>query len=328
MKAVAAMVLAAGMAATLGAKEMTKRQEAMISVAAYTAAGKLPQLRAAFKAGLDAGWTVDELKEACVQLYAYCGFPRSLNALAALMEIAPGKGAEGGEVKVGLLKEGTAVQAKLCGGPVKGPLMDFAPEIDTFLKAHLFGDIFAGKALDAKTRELVTVAALANVPEAEAQLRAHCGIARNAGCTAEEVAEIADKARRLVAYDVFPKGQKLTQYFTGDAWCEMLTTAYDTPVYNVTFAPGTRNYWHSHAIGQVLLCTAGHGFYQERGKPARSLHPGDVVNIPPDTEHWHGAAPDSAFVHIGLSPNVKQNANKWLEPVSDTDYKAATDGVK
>ena len=310
--------------------KLDKKQETMIPVAAYAAAGKLPELKDALSAGLAAGWSVEELKDALVHLYAYCGFPRSLNALGVLMEAAKTRKLDSQPAcfkpPADSLAAGTAVQTKLCGGPVKGALMDFAPAIDYFLKAHLFGDIFSSPLLDAKTRELVTVAALASIPGAEPQFRAHCGIARNAGWSAEEVTLIARRAQRLLAADPFPRGEKLTAHFTGDAWCAMLVKGYDTPVYNVTFAPGTRNDWHRHSIGQILLCTYGRGFYQERGKKARSLKPGDIVEIPANTDHWHGAAPDSAFAHIGLTPAASKNTTDWLEPVDASEYASACNG--
>ena len=92
----------------------------------------------------------------------------------------------------------------------------------------------------------------------------------------------------------------------------------------MTFAPGTRNYWHSHSIGQILLCTEGVGYYQEMGQPAQRLVVGDVVNIPANTMHWHGAAPDSRFTHIGITPRVSDNATVWSDPVSDEAYEQAT----
>ena len=91
---------------------------------------------------------------------------------------------------------------------------------------------------------------------------------------------------------------------------------------NVTFEPGCRNNWHvHHKGGQILLVTAGRGYYQEWGKEAQELHPGDVINIPPDTKHWHGAAPTSWFAHIAVEVPAEGSSNEWLEPVSDADYK-------
>ena len=99
---------------------------------------------------------------------------------------------------------------------------------------------------------------------------------------------------------------------------------FDTQVYNVIFEPSARTYWHSHPGGQILLITSGTGYYQEKGKPARSLNPGDVVAIPPDVVHWHGAAPESTFIHIGMSTKVHLGPAKWFGPVTDEEYNEAT----
>ena len=93
------------------------------------------------------------------------------------------------------------------------------------------------------------------------------------------------------------------------------------PVSNVTFEPGCRNNWHiHHKGGQILLVTDGRGWYQEWGKPARELKPGDTVDIPPEVKHWHGAAKDSWFAHIAISVPAEGASNEWLEPVSVEEY--------
>lgn len=123
--------------------------------------------------------------------------------------------------------------------------------------------------------------------------------------------------------DIFPKGQKAPAYFTGDAWVEMLSAdaaTFDAIIYNVTFAPGSRNYWHIHSGGQLLLCTSGEGYYQEKGQPARKLKAGDVVEIKPNVVHWHGATAKTEFIHIGITPQVSKNLVTWLEPLSDEEY--------
>lgn len=95
-------------------------------------------------------------------------------------------------------------------------------------------------------------------------------------------------------------------------------------MYNVTFEPSCRNNWHIHHAdqggGQLLLCVAGQGWYQEWDKPARMLHPGDVVNIPTGVKHWHGAAADSWFSHLALEVPGENCSNEWLEAVSDEEY--------
>lgn len=128
---------------------------------------------------------------------------------------------------------------------------------------------------------------------------------------------------------IFPKGDKgPEQIFTGITWVKMLHTdekgAFDTQVYNVIFEPAARTFWHAHPGGQILLITHGTGYYQEKGKPAQELKPGDTVPIPPDVVHWHGAAPDSEFVHLGMSNQVHKGPAKWFGPVTDEEYKEAT----
>ena len=117
-----------------------------------------------------------------------------------------------------------------------------------------------------------------------------------------------------------PKNDAYAQYFVGQSYLNMLTIS-GVVTANVTFEPGCRNNWHiHHKGGQILLVTAGRGFYQEWGKAPRELHPGDVVNIPPEVKHWHGAAPDSWFAHIAIEVPAQGASNEWCEPVSDEEY--------
>lgn len=122
---------------------------------------------------------------------------------------------------------------------------------------------------------------------------------------------------------VFPMGEKneaFAQYFVGQSYLNMLFTERVT-IGNVTFEPGCRNNWHiHHKGGQILLCTAGRGYYQEWGKEAQELHPGDVVNIPPEVKHWHGAAKDSWFAHLAVEVPAEGASNEWLEVVNEEDY--------
>ena len=126
----------------------------------------------------------------------------------------------------------------------------------------------------------------------------------------------------------YPLGDKLSPNpnFTGEVWLAPLSEQKElnVPMANVTFEPGCRNSWHSHKAGQLLIATAGIGYYQEKGKSARRLFPGDIVEITPDVVHWHGAAPDSWFAHIAITTNPQDNAAVWLSPVSDVQYREAT----
>lgn len=184
-------------------QDLTAKQRAIAPIAAAMAVGDMPRLNAALNQGLDAGLSVSDAKEILVQLYAYAGFPRSLNALGELMKVldarrqrgihdAPGR--DPGPIPSGkeLLAVGTATQTKLSGAPVKGPLFDFAPAIDEYLKTHLFGDIFARDNLDWQSRELATVGALAAMPGVESHLQPHIRIGMNLGLTAAQLRRVAD----------------------------------------------------------------------------------------------------------------------------------------
>lgn len=129
--------------------------------------------------------------------------------------------------------------------------------------------------------------------------------------------------------EIFSKGEKAgADYFTGTVWVQFLVpdpdSIYNTQVYNVTFEASARTHWHSHPGGQILLITDGTGYYQEKGKPAQLLKPGDVVTIPPNIVHWHGASPESRFVHIGMSTKVDLGPAEWFGPVTDKEYNDAT----
>lgn len=126
----------------------------------------------------------------------------------------------------------------------------------------------------------------------------------------------------------YPIGNAMTgnPNFIGTAYLYPLSEVKElnVPMFNVTFEPGCRNNWHRHSGGQILIATAGIGYYQEKGKPARRLYPGDIVEITPNVEHWHGAAPDSWFAHIAIECNLENNEVTWLSPVSDTEYMTST----
>jgi alkylhydroperoxidase/carboxymuconolactone decarboxylase family protein YurZ len=182
---------------------LSRKQQAIAPIGAAMAAGDMPQLATALHEGLDAGLTVSDAREILVQLYAYAGFPRSLNALGELMKVldarrqrgvqdAPGR--EPGPVPTGqeLLAAGTANQTKLSGAPVRGPLFEFAPAIDEYLKTHLFGDIFGRDNLDWQSRELATVGALSALSGVESQLQSHVRISMNVGLTAAQLRGAAD----------------------------------------------------------------------------------------------------------------------------------------
>ena len=327
---------------TMEKSTLTTKELAIVDLSAATARGEQAVLAAALAVGFDNGLTLNEAKELVGQLYAYCGFPRALNAATTLMKVAaekkPAEGRTPNPPPAGKAIEfGTANQTKLCGGPVKGALFDFHPQLDEYLKAHLFGDIFARDNLDWRTREMATIAALAARPETEPQMKAHIAIGKNNGVTDAQAAEIVARVQRpsnpaqLPAdWSPIPVGEpnvNFAKYFIGNSFLHKLTLD-QVPAFGVTFEPGCRNNWHIHHAktggGQILIVTAGVGYYQEWGKPARRLVKGDMVNIPAGVKHWHGAAPDSWFQHIALEVPGTEQSNQWLEPVDDKAYAEAT----
>ena len=177
---------------------LTTRQQALVAIAACEAKGNIDGLKKALDEGFDGGLTISEAKEALSQLYAYTGFPRSLNALGALQQVIKERAEAGKKTEAGrdadplpknydALKQGTEVQTKLSGRPFN---YEFAPQTDYYLKAHLFGDIFARNNLSFADREIVTVSAISALPGCEPQLMAHISGARNMGVTDAQLHEI------------------------------------------------------------------------------------------------------------------------------------------
>ena len=325
----------------------------MTAIACNEARGDQSSLAVAIDRGLDAGLTVSQVKEALSHLYAYTGFPRSLNALGTLQRVLEQRTAAGKATEEGIeasplptdfdaLKQGTEVQTKLSGRAFN---YDFCPAEDYYLKAHLFGDIFARDNLTHADRELVTVSALSGLENVMPQLQAHVRGALNMGVSEEQLRNIpvALKANGLMAEalrceaaiaaavdgktDVvcaqspWPVGEPNTayaQYFVGNSYLAPM----EGGMANVTFEPGCRNNWHiHHGVVQVLVCVSGRGWYQEWGKEAVELKPGVVVAIPEGVKHWHGAAADSWMQHLTYHTDVQPNAStEWLEAVSDEQY--------
>ncbi len=195
-------------------------QQAIPLIAASTVSSQMDRLNTFLNQGLDAGLTINETKEFLVQLYAYTGFPRSLNALSELMKVVEArkqrgiKDVEGKEpvapTPVGdeLRRVGTANQTKISGAPVQGPLFHFAPVINQFLQTHLFGDIFARDNIDWQSRELATVGALAATSGVEAQLLSHTRASMRVGLTAAQLRQLAQVLREHGKNDAATRAEK------------------------------------------------------------------------------------------------------------------------
>lgn len=197
---------------------------------------------------------------------------------------------------------------------------------------------------------MVTIAALFSAG-LYPQLKSHLAIGKEHGVTKTEVVEIVtqlafycgwpkawstfplieevygeDEGEGAKNLSVFPVGEKndaFAKYFIGQSYLAPVSTS-QVPVYNVTFEPACRNNWHIHYAknggGQMLICVAGRGWYQEYGKEPRELHPGDVVNIPAEVKHWHGAAKDTWFQHLAVEVPGEETGTEWCEPVGDEEY--------
>ena len=311
---------------------LNSKEISIAKISSYTAAGDTENLEKELNTGLDNGLTINEIKEILVQLYAYCGFPRSLNSISTFMKVTEqrkdknDKLGEAGKVlprDTDKFAYGDKVQVELTGDHVKGAIFEFAPAIDQYLKEHLFADIFARGVLTNQEREIATIAALASMKGVEPQLNSHIQMGKNTGLNNEQIAQILVIAS-APKNEIFKIGEPNTayaKYFIGQSYLNPLTTE-GVKISNVTFEPGCRNNWHiHHKGGQILIVVQGRGYYQEWEKPVQELKPGDVVNIPAEVKHWHGAAPDSWFAHLAVEVPSDGGSTEWLEEVADKDYK-------
>ncbi len=235
-------------------------------------------------------------------------------------------------------------------------LGEFAPAFAHYNDDVLFGENWNDPGIDHKTRCIITVVALMASGVTDSSLQYHLENAKKAGVTRTEIAAVvthvgfyagwpkawavfrmakevwadaapaADAKAAHAAEMIFPIGAPndgYAQYFIGQSYLAPVSTE-QVGVYNVTFEPACRNNWHIHTSksggGQILICLAGKGWYQEWGKPAQALRPGDVVNILAGVKHWHGAASDSWFSHLALEVPGQETGNQWLEPVGDEEY--------
>jgi alkylhydroperoxidase/carboxymuconolactone decarboxylase family protein YurZ/quinol monooxygenase YgiN len=192
---------------------LTLQEQALVKISALTATGNLEQLKVQFHAGLDAGLMINEIKEELVQLYAYCGFPRSLNGISTFMTVLEERKSKGISDKEGKpiivqsqagdkYEQGRKVLENLTKTPQSKPAPGFgvfAPRIDAFLKEHLFADIFESNVLSYRQREIVTIAALTSMPGVEVQLQAHLKMGMNTGITQDQMAQVAELIAKFVS---------------------------------------------------------------------------------------------------------------------------------
>ncbi len=238
----------------------------------------------------------------------------------------------------------------------KNALGEFAPEFAHFNDDVLFGENWNNQDIDLKTRCMITVVALISSGTIDSSLQYHLENAKAHGVSKKEMAavithvafyagwpkawavfnmakevwketeDVNDAKAAHAAEMVFPIGMPndaYAQFFIGQSYLAPISVS-QVGIYNVTFEPKCRNNWHIHHAdkggGQILVCLAGHGYYQEWGKEAIEMHPGDCVNIPAGVKHWHGAAKDSWFSHLAIEVPGENCSNEWLAAVTDEQY--------
>lgn len=316
---------------------LTPKQKAITEIASKTAKSDLQSLSVVLDEALDSGITVNEAKEVIVHTYAYCGFPKALRGLQTLVSVIDRREISGKPVVRGKeatpvcyseskYERGCRILANISGIPADAPKPAYAelsPEVEIFLKEHLFCDLFERDVLTFAERELATVAVIASLGDGvEPMLRSHSDLAIRLGATDSQIKEIINNATPSAS--LFPIGQRIeSENFNGTAYLQRLMSDsenFDIIVSDMVFEPDASNNWHSHPGGQILIVTSGKGRYQEKGKPVQILNPGDVIAIPADVEHWHGAMPGSKFSHIAINTKVHLGATQWHNPVSQAEY--------
>ena len=237
-------------------------------------------------------------------------------------------------------------------------LGEFAPKFAELNDDVLFGQVWSREdKLSLRDRSLVTVTALLSQGLCDSSFEYHLITAKQNGITKAEIAEIITHAAFYAGWPkawaafrlaknvwndetdaesekqahansmIFPIGEPndaFAKYFIGQSYLAPVSKN-QVGIFNVTFEPACRNNWHIHKAekggGQILVCIAGNGWYQEWGKAPQELHPGDVVNILPEVKHWHGAAPDCWFSHLAVEVPGEGTSNEWCEPVPEETYK-------
>ena len=235
-------------------------------------------------------------------------------------------------------------------------LGNFAPEFAHYNDDVLFGENWNNTDLDLKTRSLITVIALMSQGMTDSSLTYHLQNAKNNGVSKEEMAAAIthtafyagwpkawatfrlakevwtdktpaltdkEKYQKTIFFPIGKPNDAYAKYFVGQSYLAPISTEQVT-FFNVTFEPGCRNNWHIHHAtkggGQMLVAVGGRGYYQEWGKAPVEMNPGDVIHIPANTKHWHGAAPDSWFSHLAFEIEGENTSNEWLEAVSNEEY--------
>ncbi len=336
------------------------RDRSLVTVSALISTGKTAQIGSHVRRALDNGVTPAEIGEVITQLAFYSGWPNAISAVGEVKAVFDERGvgavAASGAARIEL--DATAEAARRAA--VDGAVAPTAPALADLTNRVLFGELWRRPEMAPRDRSLVTMAALIAIGQPE-QLPFHANRAMDNGLTREEAAEVAahlgfyagwpramsavpvlqqvfasrgeaDKASapapaadlRIVRGAGAPTSEGPADRFTGQV---RISGSYrgDEPARiggaTVAFSPGARTAWHTHPLGQTLFIVSGRGWVQKEGGPVEEVRPGDVVWIPPNVRHWHGATADEAMTHFAIAEALDGSVVTWMEPVSDAVYR-------
>ncbi|MER9235229.1 carboxymuconolactone decarboxylase family protein [Mesorhizobium sp. M0622] len=337
--------------------ELKPRDRSIVTVSALIASGRIAQVGGHVGRALDNGVTPGEIGEIITHLAFYSGWPNAISAVSATKQVFDARGIEpvaadtGGPLELDQASEAArAASVDTSTGPVVPALAEYTNRV-------LFGDLWRRPQLSARDRSLVTVAGLIATGKAE-QLPFHLNRGMDNGLARTEVAEVAThlayyagwpnamsavpvmrtvfEAREAAATGGTRAGGLSVQNhepgaaaagspenFTGLVRIESRFQA-EVPARiggaTVSFEPGARTAWHTHPLGQTLIVTSGLGWVQSEGGPIEAVGPGDVVWIPPNVRHWHGASKGAPMTHVAVAESVNGSAVTWMEQVTDEQY--------
>jgi len=291
---------------------LSTKQQGIIPIAAFTANGDLSQLKGALNEGLDAGLTINEIKEILVQMYAYAGFPRSLNGINTFIGVldereqqgikdVPGKEPGPLPANKSSIELGTEIQTRLIGAPASGKYIAFTPAIDAFLKGHLFGDIFGRDNLDFQSRELATMAALASMEGVNPQLQAHFNVGLNTGLSEAQLRSlIAVLAARVGKKEAANADEILAKVLSGREAQERITI---TRSGSQPASKGSADYFTGSVVVDTLFKT---------NEPARTSG-GRVTFEPGARTAWHTHPLGQTLIVTAGTGRVQ----RWGDPVEE-----------
>ncbi|MER8483847.1 carboxymuconolactone decarboxylase family protein [Mesorhizobium sp. M1322] len=339
--------------------ELKPRDRSIVTVSALIASGRIAQVGGHVGRALDNGVTPSEIGEIITHLAFYSGWPNAISAVNETKEVFDKRGIEPVAAEAGQPLELDPASEAARAASVDTSTGPVVPALAEYTNRVLFGDLWRRPQISARDRSLVTIAGLIAMGKAE-QLPFHASRGMDNGLTRTEVAEVPThlayyagwpnamsavpvlravfEAREAAApgkaetrasaltvqrYDPEAAAAGSPENFTGSVRVESRFQAEEPARVGgatVSFEPGARTAWHTHPLGQTLIVTSGCGWVQIEGGPIKEVRPGDVVNIPPNVRHWHGASKGASMTHVAVAESLNGSAVTWMEQVTDDQY--------